>query len=151
MNVSGILDGIVSHALATGLFERVNTHEPKSAPTGGGLTAAVWAQRIGPVPQGSGLTATTGLVTFTLRIYSNMLAEPQDAIDPEILAAVDTLMTAYSGDFDLGGTVRDVDLLGETGTGLSMQAGYINQDNRLFRVVDLTIPCVINDLWGQAA
>jgi hypothetical protein len=31
-----------------------------------------------------------------------------------------------------------------------MQAGYLSQDKRLFRVVDLTIPCVINDLWGQA-
>jgi hypothetical protein len=150
VNVTGILDGIVSHALSTGLFEQVNTHEPKSAPPGGGLTAAVWAQRIGPVPTGSGLAITSGLVVFTLRIYSNMLAEPQDAIDPEILAAVDVLMAAYSGDFELGGTVRNVDLLGETGTPLSMQAGYLSQDKRLFRVVDLTIPCVINDLWGQA-
>ena len=147
---SSILDGVLSHALASGLFARVNGHEPKSAP-GSGLTAAVWVQTIKPYPGGSGLAATSGVVTLTVRLYSPMLAEPADAIDPEIMDAVDVLFTAYSGDFDLGGTVRNVDLEGATGPGLSAQAGYLNQDGKLMRIMDITLPVIVSDLWTQVA
>jgi hypothetical protein len=133
-----------------GLFERVNTSEPKNAP-GNGLTAAVWLQMVSPVAAASGLAATSARVEFMLRIYSNMLQEPQDAIDPEILSAVDVLMGAYSGDFDLGGTVRNVDLLGAHGVGLSAVAGYLSVDNKMFRVVDVTLPLIVNDVWEQVA
>lgn len=151
LNVTGVLNGVISHAMALGLFEQVNGYEPKAAPTSGGLTCAVWADRIDPVAAVSGLAATSARVVFNLRIYSSMLQQPMDAIDPNIVAALDTLMNAYSGDFDLGGTVRNVDLLGAHGVGLSAQAGYINQDGKLFRVVTLTLPVVISDVWSQAA
>ncbi len=56
MDIAGILDGVISHALATGLFDGgVNGHEPKSSP-GNGLTCAVWAQRVAPVALASGRT-----------------------------------------------------------------------------------------------
>jgi hypothetical protein len=48
-----------------------------------------------------------------LRIYSNMLQEPQDAIDPQVCDAADDFMGRVSGGFTLNGLVRDVDLLGE--------------------------------------
>jgi hypothetical protein len=149
MDITAILNGVVSHALASGLFETVNQHEPKSAP-GNGLTAAVWAQEIAPVATGSGLAATSGRVEFWLRIYTNMLSEPQDAIDPNVLTAVDTLMTAYSADFTLGDQVKDIDLLGEHGTPLSAKAGYLNQDGKLYRVMDIVLPLIINDIWAQS-
>jgi hypothetical protein len=148
LDSKALSDAMQSHALSTGLFESVNGHEPKSAP-GTGLTAAVWSQRIGPAPRSSGLKVTSGLVTFFLRIYQNMLMKPEDSIDPMVLDAVDTLFGAYSGDFTLGGLVRNVDLLGSSGTALSGEAGYVNQDGKLFRVVTLTIPLIINDLWVQ--
>lgn len=149
MNVDAILDEVVSHAMALGLFERVNTHEPKNAP-GHGLSAAIWVDSIGPVPLGSGLSSTTGRVAFQVRLFSNMLQEPQDAIDPEMVKAVDALLGAYSGDFDLGGSVRNVDLLGQAGAPMSAQAGYINQDGKLYRVMTIVLPVIVSDLWEQA-
>lgn len=149
LNVAGILDALVSHAQASGVFDAVLTHEPKSKP-GAGVTAAVWVQSIGPLPAGSGLAATTTRVEFTVRAYSPMLAEPQDTIDPRIVAAVDTLMSAYTGDFTLGGLVRDIDCLGGSGAPMSAKAGYLNQDGKLFRVMDIAVPCIVNDLWTQA-
>jgi hypothetical protein len=145
-----IFDGVVSHALALGRFDRVNGHEPKSAPPSG-LTAAVWVDRIAPVPAMSGMASTTGVLVLNARIYTTMLSEPQDAIDPAVLAAVVDLMGAYSGDFDLGGSVRNVDLLGQSGFALSAQAGYLNQDNKIFRVMTITLPLIVNDLWDQVA
>jgi hypothetical protein len=147
--VVSLFAALRSHAAETGLFEQVPQHEPKSAP-GGGLTCATSVSLIEPV-QSSGLDQTSGRVVFNVRIYSNMLAEPQDGIDPEILNAVCVLMADYSGSFTLGGTVREIDLLGEFGDSLSAKAGYLNHDGRLFRVMDIILPVIINDLFGQVA
>jgi hypothetical protein len=143
-----ILDVLQSHALASGLFERVNGHEPKNAP-GNGLTAAVWGQRIDPVLT-SGLASSSARLTVQVRVYGNMLAEPLDGIDPNLIEAVDTLMEAYSGDFQLGGAAREIDLLGEHGIALTAIAGYLTQDGRLYRVYDLTVPVIVNDAWTQS-
>jgi hypothetical protein len=144
-----VFDAMQSHALAAGLFERVNLHEPKNAP-GRGLSAALWVDFIGP-GFGSGLAATTVRIAFNLRIYTDMIAEPQDAIDPEILSATATLMEDYSGDFTLGGTIQTVDLLGQSGIPLQAQAGYINQDGKMMRVMTITVPVLISDVWTQTA
>jgi hypothetical protein len=146
----GMTDAIVSHSLSLGLFERVNFSEPKNSP-GNGLTAAVWLQSVNPVAVASGLAVTSARVEFTQRLYSNMLQEPQDEIDPAMLSAVDVLMGVYSADFTLGGTVRNVDLLGAHGPGLSALAGYLSVDNKMFRVVDVTLPLIVNDVWDQVA
>lgn len=146
--VNAIFNAVVSHALATGLFERVNQHEPKSAP-GTGLTSAIWVDAIDTAP--SGLAATSALLVLNNRLYTNMLAEPQDLIDPNLLTATSTLFAAYAGDFELGGNVRAVDLRGMSGTRLAARAGYIPQDNRLFRAYTITLPLIINDAWDEAA
>lgn len=150
MDVTAILNQLVSHSQKLGVFERVNQHEPKNSP-GTGITCAIWAQAIGPYPAGSSIMATTGRLVFNVRLYTSMLAEPQDAIDPNLLTACDLLMTAYSGDFELGGTVKNVDLMGESGTPLSATAGYITIDNKTLRVMTILLPLIVNDIWAQAA
>lgn len=152
MNTQAIIDAVVSHAAASGYVELAQAHEPKSKPiVGGGVTAAVWVQQIGPVPAASGLSMTSGRLELTVRLYAGMLSEPQDAIDPNMMAAVDALMAAYSGDFDLGGSVRNVDLLGSAGVPLQARAGYLAQDGKLFRVFDICLPLILSDIWAQVA
>lgn len=148
LNTTAILDSVQSHVQKLGLFDTVNLHEPKSKP-GNGLTCAIWADSVKPLASASGLASTTGLVTLALRVYTSMLQQPFDAIDPNMVSAVDKLVAAFSGAFTLEGNVRNVDLLGEFGTPLSTQAGYINQDGKLMRVMTLTVPLVVNDLWAQ--
>lgn len=148
LGTKAILAAVQSHASRTGLFERVLGHEPKSAP-GNGLSVAVWVQNLRPIPGGSGLASTTARLELSVRVYSNMLADPQDAIDTRLLDAVDALMAAYSGDFQLGGLIRNVDLLGADGDPLSCNAGYLEQDSKLYRVVVITLPLICNDLWEQ--
>lgn len=149
LDIDSILNAVVSHAMASGLFERVNQHEPKNAP-GHGLTCAAWVDSIEPV-RTSGLASTSGRLVLNVRLYTNMLAEPQDAIDPNLTAAVATLMGAYSGDFQLGGNAREVDLLGGEGAPLSAKAGYMRQDGTEYRVFTITVPVIVNDLWEQVA
>jgi hypothetical protein len=150
MDIRGMLATISSHAEELGVFERVNTNEPKNAP-GNGLSCAVWVDRIAPL-RSSGLPATTGLLTFNVRVYTSMTQEPVDLIDPAMTEATDLLLESYSGDFDLGDAqVRNIDLLGAYGSGLSAIAGYLNIDNKMYRIMTITLPVVINDLWAQEA
>jgi hypothetical protein len=144
-------DVLTSHAQATGLFGDVLAHEPVAAP-GSGLTAAFWVSRIGPVPTGSGLTATTARLEIMCRLFEPADTEPQDSVDVDLTGATDALLTAYSGDFELGGNVRMVDLLGAYGTPLQAQFGYTSfTGGTTYRIATLTIPLIINDVWGQAA
>jgi hypothetical protein len=149
INISGILDGLQSHAMATGLFDRVSGHEPKNPP-GSGLSCAFWVQAIAPVQAASGLAITSGRLEFNARLYSSFIQQPEDAIDPNLVSAVDVLLSAYSGDFELGGNVRNVDLLGQAGPALSAQAGYLTQGGKTYRVFTIVIPVIVNDLWGQS-
>jgi hypothetical protein len=145
--VYDLFDKVQSHAMTLGLFERVNTHEPKSAPENG-LWAAIWVQSIAPVSS-SGLAQTSGRVELRVRIGKSFITKPEDTIDPEILMAAAVLIGEYSGNFTLGGTVRNVDLLGQHGTPLSGQAGYLTIGQQMYRVMEVTLPIIINDLWQQ--
>lgn len=153
LDILGIVDAVQSHAMATGRFETVNGHEPANAPASGGLTAAVWADRVAPV-NSSGLNAVSVLVVMNVRLYTAVKdgsPESRDAVDPDLLAAVDDLCAAYCGDFELGGLVRQVDIFGQHGTGLDVRAGYISQSGAMYRVMTVSVPLVINDLWEEAA
>lgn len=146
--IRDMMDRIASHAMTLGLFDTVNKHEPKSPP-GNGLSCAVWIQSIRPV-RSSGLSVTSGNVTFHVRIYGGMLTEPQDDIDPNMMSAATALMAAYSGDFDLGATVRSIDLLGMDRDPLFAQAGYLTISQKMFRVMVITLPVIVNDMFAQA-
>lgn len=147
--IDPIINAMQSDAAASGHFERVHKHEPKKSP-GNGLTASIWAQSIGPV-RSSGLSVTSALVVFNLRIFCNMLREPQDDIDLVIMQAMANLIRRYHDNFDFGLTdlVRNVDVFGANGVELSAQMGYIPQDGKLYRAATLTIPVIVNDVWPQ--
>jgi len=150
--VMTVFDKIVSYALASGRFDHVNQHEPKNAP-GHNISCSVWINNILPYRPGSGLNATTGVVQLNARLYTNFRSQPYDMIDPHITAATCDLMGALTADFDFGGEagVRNIDLLGMTGVPLSAQAGYVEIDRQMFRVITLTIPVIINDMFVQGA
>jgi hypothetical protein len=146
-----LVDRVASHAKATGLFDRVNKHEPKNKP-GRGLTCAIWVDRIEAARGRAGLASTTARVVLNCRIYTNMLQNPQDAIDPNVMRATDVMFEALSGDFSLGSEERWIDLLGATqGHPLLAQSGYINIDTMTYRVMTITVPIIVEDAWTQAA
>lgn len=152
MDQTAIIDATVSHALTIGHFDRVNM-EDATAPPGTELTCTFWVQSLRAYPAGSGLDSTTVRLTLGARIWLALdPMMPKDMIDPRILAAVDALITAYSADFTLGGTVRNIDLQGESGEGLGGEAGFVTMDeNTEFRVFTLDIPLIINDAFPQVA
>ena len=142
-----ILDAVISHAARSGLFDQVNGHEPESPP-GHGITAAVWVDSIEPV-RSSGLAEGSGRLLLQVRLYTSADQSPPDAIDPNMVTAVDALLTAYAGDFELGGNVRCVDLLGMAGPPMRARAGFIGESGQAFRIYNIDLPLLVNDLWPQ--
>lgn len=149
LDPANIVARLVSHAQRVGGFERVIGHEPKASP-GKGLTVAFWLDQLDPIPA-SGLASVSVRLAFVARLYMPMLAEPGDGIDIDLLNALDRLFKAYCGDFDLGHSARSIDLFGADGAGLNAKAGYINIDSTLYRVVNITIPVIVNDAWSEGA
>lgn len=150
LDFSGILNAVVTHAKSLGVFEAVLSHEPKSAP-GAGISAAIWVNAIDPARNSSGMSSTSIRLELGVRVYKSMLAEPEDETDLALVNALSTLWDAYSGDFELGGLVRSVDLLGAAGQPLSARAGYVAMDNSsLFRTFTVVLPLIINDVHTQA-
>lgn len=150
LDISGILDAAISHASASGYLDQVNGHEAIHPSVSGGITGAVWVDRITAI-RSSGLDSTTGLVVLNIRLYTSAQSLPLDAIDPAVVAAVDALCTAYVGDFTLGGLIRNVDIRGANGQPLDVRAGYLPQDGALQRVMTIWLPCIVNDLWEEVA
>lgn len=143
-------DMAISHAMATGLFGNVLDHEPVSAP-GNGLTYAVWVSDIMPIPAASGLDSLSARLELTGRILLPADTEPQGDVDTSVTGAVSALFAAYAGDFDFGGSVRNVDLLGMHGAGLRARLGFTSfAGGTTYRVATLTVPLIINDLWTEA-
>lgn len=146
-----IVDAVGSHAKTLGQFEQVILHEPRVAP-GNGMSLSIWTDEIETVAEHSGLAATSARVQLWLRLAMNMFYEPRDDLDPKILGgAVDALFNAYHGDFTLNGRVAFIDLLGAYGERLKAKAGYLEQDKKLYRVMTINLPLIVNDVWEQEA
>jgi len=139
----------MSHAQSLGLFEQVLDHEPVSAP-GSGLTYALWVTDIAPIPARSGLSSVTVRLELNGRVFLPADTEPAGDVDVAVTGAVNGLMNAYAGDFELGGSVAEVDLLGAYGALLRARLGYTRLDSTTYRVATLTIPLVIDDVWTEA-
>lgn len=149
LDTVGVFAAVQSHALALGLFERVNNHEPLNPP-GNGLTANISYGRVRPCR--SGLASTSVLLILFVRVWKNVQAQPQDDIDPIVLAAGDALMAAYAGDFELGGLISHVDIRGSQGVLMEAVGGYLPVDASTgYRTNTITLPLVINDVWAEVA
>lgn len=146
--VDALVASVESIAMTTGQFRRVNLHEPKSLP-GSGLTCAIWVQSLEPVPAASGLASTSGYVVLNARVYGSAFKKPEDELDPQMMKAATVLIGAYSADFTLGSTVRNIDLLGEYGQRLAATAGYVTIESTVYRVMTLALPVIVNDMWQQ--
>lgn len=149
--INTLIGNISSGAKKFPTFQQVLTHEPKNKPQKD-VTLAFWLTDLKPSVKFSDMEGTAGVVTFNHRIYVNFpLGKPEDSTEAKLLNAASLLMNEYSNEFSFGGTVIAVDLLGMDSSGLSMRTGYVSIDNTVFRMADVTVPIIIDNLWTQGA
>jgi hypothetical protein len=147
----GVLATVLDVVAKTGKFEAVVDHEPLSAPTES-LTAAVFiADPFAPISESSGLAAADARLVIMVRIMRRALTEPLGDVDLDALDAADAVMDALAGGFTLGNTARAVDVLGESGQGLQVLPGYATIDKTIFRLMDIIVPVMINNVWTYGA
>lgn len=147
LDSGAIRDRIVSLAARTGRFDKIEGHEPPSAP-GRGIRGAVWVERIAPIKMS--LNVVHAKVVVNLRVTRDLpgASDDLDRVDPEITAAVDAVLAELASDFDLGGTVRAVDWGGSEGEAVDAPAGYFEQEDHKYRAVVIQIPILVNDAWS---
>lgn len=141
---TALFKALQSYAKELALFQNVDTHEPANAP-GNRLYCSITLGGIKAIPS-SGLASVSGQVTFLVRVWSAAMQRPLDSIDPEVLNAVSALMGAFSGGFTLGETIRNIDLMAMTA-----QPGFVDFEGKQFRVAEISVGAVINDMWTEVA
>lgn len=139
-----LFTAIQSYAEQLGVFQAAETADPRNAP-GNRLFCSITLGPIRPVTS-SGLASVSGQVTLLVRVWSSELQKPYESVDPEVLAVVCALMGQFAGGFTLGGTVRDVDLFSMTA-----QPAYVDFEGKPFRVVEISVGIVINDMFAEVA
>lgn len=144
-----IMDNLASMAMATGHFEAVLGYVSKQSSTNG-ITAAFYIEDIRAI-RTSGLASTSVRMEIEMQIYSSTYQAPYDDIDVNLAHAVDAMFTSLLADFDLGGEARNVDVFGKWGHPLRVRSGLMNLDGKEFRVFQVIIPVIIDDVWDQVA
>lgn len=145
-----IQDEFISIAQRSGQFDTYQGHEAKNAPGKGIHFEVIYG---GKRPAKSGLSATSVVVTFLLRVFCDMLREPMDDIDVDLCVAADAIWDGVHGGYKFDNIlgVRCGDLMGSDGEPMSDRSGYITISNTMYRAIDIVVPVIINDAYNQEA
>tara|TARA_Y100000310_G_scaffold294120_1_gene324344 strand:+ start:416 stop:871 length:456 start_codon:yes stop_codon:yes gene_type:complete len=143
------LDVLEGHLEASGYFGQVQIGEFKSAPDER-LAASIWL--VGASAYQVFLDGGSAEVhTVNIRIYRRAFEEPESEIEHDIAEAASQTMKDISGEFDLGGTIRNVDIGGIAGAPLSVDFGHLDVGGTIFRIADITVPMLVDDSATAAA
>lgn len=148
--VKATLQAMQSHLKASGYFQDVLIGEPKGPPGGNKPTAALFMNSASVVQiMLDGGTVESHIVT--LRVYRNMLQESTEKAETDLAEAVSKTSEDILGEFDLGGNIRNVDAAGMHGSGVRFDWGYIQIDQTMFRICDITVPLIVDNSVTMAA
>jgi hypothetical protein len=155
-DIGAIYQAIQDFAMGSGLFDRAADHESRNPP-GQKLSCEVLMGPIEPVARASGLRASSARMEFTVRVRSPRLAEPDGATDQAVMYAGLYLVGSFANDFELevmapslpAGLLRMIDVQGAYGQGLLFTPGWLEQSGAPYRVGELTVPLILNDVFPQ--
>lgn len=152
-NIKATLDAIASHIATTGYVSEVRVGEPSSPPDAiDRMHAAIYMASANVVE----LTLSTTIEqhVVTVRLYRRAaFGQGDDAgvVEAEIALAVAQITSNLVGEFDLGATMRNIDIGGQYGQSLSATFGYVSLGTTMFRTVDITVPLIVDGSATQAA
>ena len=152
-NIKATLDAIASHIARTGYVAETRIGEPSSPPDAvDKLHAAIYMASASVVQ----LTLSTTIEqhVVTVRLYRRAaFGQGDDAgqVEAEMALAVSQISSNLIGEFDLGATMRAIDIAGQYGQSFTTQYGYVSIGTTMFRTVDITVPLIVDGSATQAA
>jgi len=139
-DITSTINVVVSFLQKRGEYSLVQIGEPKSPPRGD-LAAAVFVSDASVV--GVTLQTTIEIHELTIRLYRNMMEEPEEDNELRISQAVTGIVSDLLGDYDLGASVRNI-AVGEYGRTVSATYGYLDVGGTMYRMVDISVPLVVD-------
>lgn len=144
-----VLDAIESFAQRSGYFAEVHRGEPKSpAAAGDRLSAAVFYSGAKNVVMM--LNRPVELHVVMLRIYENMLNEPEGDIETNVVRVAGQFKDDIERAVALGGAIRNVDAGGIHGDSLGWTMGHVELGGTFYRIADVLIPLVVDGTVDMA-
>jgi hypothetical protein len=144
-DIASTLHAMETYVQKLGLFQTVQIGEPKQS-LSQGLHAAIYMQSVGiNLVYAGGDTRENHVVT--LRVYQDMLAErsdPQLNLESDMASVLSKVMEGMLGDTDLESTVMSIDAAGIDGASMSANFGYTDVGGSMYRVIDVTVPLIVN-------
>jgi len=149
-NIKASLRAVESHLLSGGYFgSDVRIGEPKSPPEAL-LSAAIFMGDVSVVQ----LTVAGNTIerhTVFIRIYENAFNEPEEDIELTLADVTSRVMASLVGEYDLGATIRNVDVGGQHGEPLRASWGYETVGGKVYRLVDILLGLIVDDSATAAA
>jgi hypothetical protein len=143
-----IQKALATHVKALGGIERVQEFDPTNAP-GKGITACLVAMSGDPRPP-TGLAASALKLVWTVRFLMPP-SQPLGSVDPKLMGKAGNLITRLAADLTLGGLARVIDLRGMAGTSIEVRFGWVEIGGTLYRLLDVIVPLIINDVFPESA
>jgi hypothetical protein len=127
---------------ASGYFRTTSIGEPTDPPDGvhGAVMLSAYSHPV------TTLSNTVERRDVTVRIYMDALTEPRSEIEFVLDETVANIQAAMVADFDVGSTVRNIDV-----TSMNTRFGYQTIGNRMYRLADILVPMIIDDSGAFAA
>lgn len=140
-DITNTLRKVESFLAGSGYFSNTGIGEPSSPPDQ--LSAHIWMTSVDTpeIPLDGGDIQHHVVM---VRIYKPAFEDPTEDIELELSNTLSQLLSDILGDADLGATVRHVDAGGIYGTTLAAQWGHLDQNGRIYRVVDVSLPLVVD-------
>jgi len=152
-NIKSTLEAVESHISRSGYVADVQIGEPVAPPDATDrIHAAIYMATAGIAELT--LSSTIELHVATIRLYKRAaFTEGDDAgeVEMDMAMAVSEISSNLIGEYDLGETIRNIDVAGQFGTGMSATWGYVALNQTMFRTVDITVPLVVDGSAEQAA
>jgi len=145
-NISDTLDVVLGHVASSGHVSGSSLGEPVIPPEGvERLFGSVYMRSTSVlIVYGDGATQESHVVV--VRLYRPVLREPVADGERELAIAASELLEDLAEDFTLGATVREIDVAGgQGGVSLGSEWGHIEMGNLMYRVVDITVPVIVDD------
>ena len=140
--IKSTLQAISDYIQKSGYVQKSTIGEPK-APPSEPVSAAVFLDSVAVAALT--LNGTIEVHTVTLRLYMDMLGDPTEDIEFGMAEVVSNISSDLLGEYDLGASIRNVDAAGMHGSPLRATWGYVDVGGKMFRIVDMSIPLIVDD------